>query len=71
MESLDVEWESDLLYWTDSDHRTVEVATIDGSHHKTLLHTSGSSSRDIAVDPRNGYSIYFLTSITLVAESTK
>ena len=54
VEGLAVEWESELLYWTDYTYERIEVARLDGTHRKTLFWQNVNNPRAIVVDPRRG-----------------
>ena len=54
MDGLAVEWESELIYWTDYIFERVEVAKIDGTSRKTLFDSDVNNPRGIAVDPKSG-----------------
>lgn len=49
-----VDWETELLYWTDYMHETVEVAKLDGSSRKTLIYNNIANPSAIVLDPRHG-----------------
>ena len=49
-----VDWETELLYWTDYMHETVEVAKLDGSSRKTLIYNNIANPSAIILDPRHG-----------------
>ena len=54
VDGLAIEWESNLIYWTDYYHRRVEVATIQGKHRKVLVQSGLSNPRGLAVYPKKG-----------------
>ncbi|XP_054258964.1 low-density lipoprotein receptor-related protein 6-like [Macrosteles quadrilineatus] len=53
-DGLTVDWVHDVIYWTDTEHDTVEAAQLDGSKHLILFDTDLDKPRDIAVDPLEG-----------------
>ena len=55
IDGLAVEWESDLIYWTDNTNQRIEVAQLDGKNRRSLFTSGIRSPREIAVDPRKGY----------------
>ena len=69
IDGLAVEWESDLIYWTDYTNQRIEVAQLDGKNRRSLITSGIRRPRGIAVDPRKGYVLqcmilfYFLGSI--------
>lgn len=54
-EGLALDWIQHNLYWTDSGHRTISVASSDGSRRRVLIHTDLSEPRAIAVAPEQGW----------------
>ena len=49
-----VDWINNHIYWTDSIHSTVEVATLDGKK-KSVVVFCKKVPRDIVVDPIDRY----------------
>lgn len=54
VDDMAIEWETGLIYWTDYMHETIEVASTDGSHRKTLIWENMANPRAIVVDARIG-----------------
>uniref|UniRef100_A0AAZ3RHJ5 EGF-like domain-containing protein n=1 Tax=Oncorhynchus tshawytscha TaxID=74940 RepID=A0AAZ3RHJ5_ONCTS len=55
-EGLALDWVQHNLYWTDSGHKTVSVASAyDGLKRKVLVDTELSEPRAIALDPQHGF----------------
>ena len=54
VDGLAVEWESELIYWTDYLYERLEVARVDGSSRRTLFTSELYNPRGIAVDPKSG-----------------
>ena len=54
VDGLAVEWESELIYWTDYLYERLEVAKVDGSSRRTLFTSELYNPRGIAVDPKSG-----------------
>lgn len=52
--NIAIEWETELIYWTDYMKETVEVARIDGTQRKTLFWQDTANPYAIAVDSRSG-----------------
>ena len=55
-EGLAIDWISRNLYFTDSETRTIEVASLNGQYRKTLIKSHINNPRGIAVDPIDGCS---------------
>ena len=51
---LAVEWESNLIYWTDLSKGRIGVASLDGSRRKLLFVKGVSKPRGIALYPKEG-----------------
>jgi nidogen (entactin) len=54
-EGLAVDWISKNIYFTDSEAKTVEVASLNGKFRKILIRSNLNNPRGIAVDPVDGY----------------
>ena len=54
VDGLAVEWESNLIYWTDYSKSRVEVASVDGKQRKLLFVEDVDKPRGIAVYPKKG-----------------
>ncbi|TSL47700.1 Low-density lipoprotein receptor-related protein 8 [Bagarius yarrelli] len=54
-EGLAFDWVQHNLYWTDSGHGTISVASSGGSRRRVLIHTDLSEPRAIAVAPEQGF----------------
>ncbi|KNC20826.1 hypothetical protein FF38_11235 [Lucilia cuprina] len=52
---LAVDWIADNLYWSDSDHKVIEVARLDGSCRKQLITDDLGDPRSLIVHPKKGY----------------
>lgn len=50
-----IDWIHELLYWTDSGTRRVEVSAMDGSHRTILASTKLDKPRAIVVHPGESY----------------
>ena len=53
-EGLAVDWISRNIYFTDSEARTIEVASLNGLYRKVLIRNNLRNPRGIAVDPVDG-----------------
>lgn len=51
---LAVDWIADNIYWTDTSRKVLEVARLDGSCRKLLIHDSLDEPRALALFPRKG-----------------
>ena len=62
MEGLAIDWSSNILDWTDSLMKMVELSQVDGKHRKVLFKLEGDTEpRGIIADPVNGYTaLHFL-----------
>ena len=54
VDGLAVEWESNLIYWTDYSKQRVEVASLSGSLRKLLFTEEVENPRGIALYPKKG-----------------
>ena len=54
VDGLAIEWESDLIYWTDYTYKRAEVATLHGKHRKVLIQGGLSNPRGLALYPKKG-----------------
>lgn len=53
-EGVAVDWISRNIYFTDSEARTIEVASLNGLHRKVLIKSNLNNPRGIALDPIDG-----------------
>ena len=53
-DGLVVDWISDNIYWTDTGRKVLEVARLDGTSRKVIIHSHLDEPRAIAVYPRKG-----------------
>ena len=53
-QGLAVDWVSLNLYWTESDSKTVQVASLNGRHRKVLFRERVDKPRAIALHPAKG-----------------
>lgn len=51
---LALEWESDLMYWSDYTYGRIEVALLNGSQRKLLFNEEVDRPRGIALYPKKG-----------------
>ncbi|XP_028028555.1 low-density lipoprotein receptor-related protein 4-like [Bombyx mandarina] len=51
---LGVDWIANNIYWTDNEHKVIEVARLDGSSRKVLI-TGLTEPRALALFPAKGY----------------
>ena len=54
VDGLAVEWESNLIYWTDFSKGRVGVASLDGSRRKLLFVEDVGKPRGVALYPKKG-----------------
>ena len=52
---LAVEWEGNLIYWTDITYSRIEVASVDGSNRKLLFKEEVRNPHGIALYPKKGW----------------
>ena len=50
-DGIAVDWINEVLFWTDTGTKKIEIAKLNGSQHQTVLSTHLDEPRDIAVDP--------------------
>ena len=43
-----------MLYWTDTEHNTVEVCRMDGTGRKVLINSGLDEPRGITLNPKEG-----------------
>ena len=55
---LSVDRVGQKLYWTDAGRKRIEVANLDGSFRKVLIHQDLDSPRAIAVDHKSGHMVW-------------
>lgn len=53
-DGLAVDWIADNIYWTDAGRKVLEVARIDGTSRKVLVHDYLDEPRALAIFPRKG-----------------
>lgn len=53
-EGLAVDWISRNMYFTDSETKTIEVASLNGLFRKVLIKSNLNNPRGIAIDPIDG-----------------
>lgn len=51
---ISVDWIADNIYWSDSDHRIIEVSRLDGSCRKSILSDDMGDPRSLIVHPKRG-----------------
>ncbi|KAL9884451.1 LDL receptor related protein 4 [Glossina fuscipes fuscipes] len=52
---ISVDWIADNIYWSDSDHRIIEVSRLDGCCRKSILSDDMGDPRSLIVHPKRGY----------------
>ena len=58
VDGLAVEWESNLIYWSDYSNSRIEVASLDGTNRKLLFIEKVEKPRGIALYPKKGWVIH-------------
>ena len=58
VDGLAVEWESNLIYWSDYSNSRIEVASLDGTNRKLLFIEKVDKPRGIALYPKKGWVIH-------------
>ncbi len=53
-DGLAVEWNSSLLFWTDTESDTISVSDLEGNNKRILVSSSLDKPRGIALDPYYG-----------------
>lgn len=53
-DGLAVDWQHDVLYWTDVELNTLNAARLDGSDHKVIISKEIDQPRALALDPLAG-----------------
>ncbi|KAL1506053.1 hypothetical protein ABEB36_005485 [Hypothenemus hampei] len=53
-EGIAVDWLSNNIYWTNTGHKKIEVARLDGSYRKTILSKLGDP-KSLVCNPKAGY----------------
>lgn len=67
VEGLAVEWEGNVIYWTDYTYSRIEVASVDGSNRKLLFKEEIGNPRGIALYPKKGWVfIYYQVKVLVI-----
>ena len=54
-EGISYDWSADNIYWTDSWHDRIEVASADGKNRKVVVNGGMQKPRGIIVEPFEGW----------------